>query len=136
MRKLYESSAGDIFSVFEEDYVQIISFTSTSPTGVTCYKCFYIFFKGSGLLWVSVPYRGYLLWINKKAIIALCNSMFPSPNKGYLLWMVAVFQTIVNWICFRPQQGLPIMNMNGIKLITILFQGFRPLQGLIIMNSL
>ena len=61
MRKLYESSAGDIFSVFGKDYVQIIPFTSTSPKGVTCYKCFSIFFKGSGLLWVSVPYRGYLL---------------------------------------------------------------------------
>lgn len=45
MRKLYESSAGDIFSVFGKDYVQIISFTSTSPKGVTCYKCFPYFLK-------------------------------------------------------------------------------------------
>ena len=38
--------------------------------------------------------------------------------------------------CFRPQQGLTIMNFsNGIPTICANLIGFRPQQGLTIMNS-
>ena len=83
-----------------------------SPTGVTYYE-FMETFKDELVKFVSVPNRGYLLWI-------LFNVALKSAK-------------IVN--CFRPQQGLPIMNhykMNY-RLAEICF---RPQQGLPIMNNI
>ena len=62
---------------------------------------------------VSVPYRGYLLWIKNEDIMKNYVRMVSVPYRGYLLWIVIYnFDTIHFENCFRPLQGLPIMYDN------------------------
>ena len=60
------------------------------------------------------------------------------PNRGYLLWIMFNMNSGYTGYSFRPQQGLLIMN-NAMQ-ITVNYDekpdSFRPQQGLLIMNSL
>ena len=62
---------------------------------------------------VSVPNRGYLLWIDalEKAYDKLHDRLVSVPNRGYLLWIISGLNNCYqNFSSFRPQQGLLIMN--------------------------
>ena len=85
--------------------------------------------------YVSVPNRGYLLWMNQigdmgdemwhisfrpQQGLPIMNAVHAStlmlmivsvPNRGYLLWIdVYLNDSYELELGFRPQQGLPIMN--------------------------
>ena len=61
--------------------------------------------------------------------------MFPSPTGVTYYDLDELMDMKEEYWCFRPQQGLPIMNdwMRFQSLDGVLF-GFRPQQGLPIMN--
>ena len=85
-----------------------------SPTGVNYYEYY--------IQWSSWTYEKW--------------KEFPSPTGVNYYELVAMLMVIVvNYIGFRPQQGLTIMNMILHHMITMCnTQSFRPQQGLTIMN--
>ena len=70
-----------------------------------------IFWKHILKMIVSVPNRGYLLWISKRSNYKRIINV-SVPNRGYLLWIWHYLKTtlVLELPSFRPQQGLPIMN--------------------------
>ena len=113
----------------------MLTFRFPSPTGATYYEL-YQSYPGCWAFEVSVPNRGYLLWMIYHFRLYHFGSQFPSPtgatyyesywnsnrkkdkktvsvpNRGYLLWIGICFlaDTHTYIESFRPQQGLPIMN--------------------------
>ena len=83
-----------------------------SPTGVTYYE-----------------------FVKANANHNYCINEFPSPTgvTYYESYCFSISDTALS-SCFRPQQGLPIMNYNH-EYDKVLINCFRPQQGLPIMNQ-
>ena len=84
-----------------------------SPTGVTYYEL-----------------------INDEDLLEIQTGiMFPSPTGvTYYEYDNGYIHKQQLYYCFRPQQGLLIMNNNYIIHVVLMGIGFRPQQGLLIMN--
>ena len=81
------------------------------------------------------PQQGLLIMNKEWICLWSIRKIVSVPNRGYLLWIcLALPQRMTEEYSFRPQQGLLIMNNVTWQTFYNSIFSFRPQQGLLIMN--
>ena len=106
----------------------------SSPTGVHHYESYQVKLVGASF-GVFVPNRGLTIMNVVNYDYWTHMFVFPSPTRvtHYELTCARIMPEDLK-ICFRPLQGLTIMNARLMSGFLTISMGFRPQQGLTIMN--
>ena len=149
-----------VINVFPYFLKEVVCCGFPSPTGVTYYELVLILTVCS---LVSVPNRGYLLWMEIKLLLEViwwimflsptgvtyyewirlvtwvtkCGTSVSVPNRGYLLWILAHNVTLKElWQLFPSPTGVTYYELSRREVIgkSKIIKSFRPQQGLPIMN--